>query len=176
MKKPASKIPKITIRKATIDDVPGLVPLWKQLMGYHVHLARKEPVRKALLAPHPDATTRWKRWIGKWIRSNLSGSRDGLVLIAESNGTIVGYSMNYTKENIRAYAVAKVGYMDDLFVLPAYRGRRITSRFRSLVFAWFRKKHIKYASIGVHPTNPKAHSIYRKWGFFDYHIEMRRRL
>ena len=41
---------------------------------------------------------------------------------------------------------------------------------------WFKKHGIKHITIGVNPENERAHLIYKKWGFFDFRIEMRNKI
>ncbi len=63
--------------------------------------------------------------------------------------------------------------MSDLYVKKGFRGMGIASAFKKEAFRWFRKKGVKYASIMFFVGNERAHKIYNKWGFFDFHMEMR---
>ena len=98
------------------------------------------------------------------------------MLIAEIKNKPVGYSINYIKNNVRVYKLAKLGHMSDLYIKKGYRGKGIAKQFRDLAWSWFKKKGMKYIAIGAHAENKVAQKIYHKWGFFDYHIEMRRKL
>ncbi len=153
------------IRKARIADVPRMAALWRKLMEFHI--ARTGP----MLALAGDAERRWRAFAAKNIRS-----RNGLVLMAEDGGGIVGYSLNHIKPNIPVYRVRKLGHMGDLYVLESHRKRGIASAFRKEAFRWFRSKGVRYASIAVHSINPDARAIYLGWGFREHHIEMRMRL
>jgi len=166
----------ITIRKAISKDVPEILNLWKGLMLHHQKLVRKNREKKPLLGLVPDARGKFRKWVGQWMKSD-----DGLVLVAEdkearSGKKIVGYSLNFIKQGIPVFKVGLFGHMGDLFVKQGYRGKSISSRFKNAAWKWFRKKKMKYASISYYPENKDATEIYRKWGFLDYHIEMRRKL
>ena len=153
------------IRKAKQTDIPKLLKLWYKLMLFH----RKKSSSSLDLSN--DSDVKWLAWVKKWMRSP-----DGLVLIAQENKRIVGYSLNHIKANVKIYKLKKLGHMCDLYVETEYRKKCIASAFKKEVFAWFKKKKMEYASIAVHSINPQAHKIYKKWGFRDQHIEMRKKL
>ena len=75
-----------------------------------------------------------------------------------------------------SYKIKKIGYISDLFIIRNYRAKGISSRFKDEAIKWFKKKNIKHISIAVHRENKLAYSIYRKWGFLDYHIELRKKI
>ena len=161
----------ILIRKAKVSDSKFLVSLAKELMDHNRQLARNDKTRSELLQLVGNVSSLWRRWALKCIKSPNS-----LVLVAENGGEIVGYSLNFIKENVKVYKIKKVGHVSDLYVSKGYRNRGIATKFMKEALKWFKKKGMKYLSIAVHAKNTNAHKIYKKWGFFDYHTEMRRRL
>ena len=126
---------------------------------------------KPLLIRKKDAARIFRKFVQKNIRSKI-----GIVHIAEINGKPVGYSLAFIKDNVRVYKTEKVGYISDLFIKKESRAKGISSKFKDEAIKWFRKKGINHISIAVHKENRLAYSIYRKWGFLDYHIEMRRKI
>ncbi|MDD5339792.1 MAG: GNAT family N-acetyltransferase [Candidatus ainarchaeum sp.] len=160
----------ISIRRAKPGDMDALAALWNGLMLHHVKLYGRDK-RAENHEFRKDAESIWRKWALKNIRS-----QNGLVLIAEDGGRPVGYSLSLIKPNIPVFRIRKLGHMSDLYIRPGYRGKGIGTRFRDAAFRWFRKKGIRHASIAVHALNPASWKIYRKWGFSDYHMEMRRRL
>ncbi|MEW6529094.1 MAG: GNAT family N-acetyltransferase [Candidatus Micrarchaeota archaeon] len=158
---------KLTIRKAKLRDVELLIPLALELMMYVRNLNRKKTTEHDILKLIPDVKKLWKKWAIKNIKSQNS-----YVVVAVVDDEIVGYSMNFIKKNVPVYAVKKIGYVSDLYVKSGYRNKGIASKFKNLAFKWFKKKGLKYSSIAVYHKNIKAHAIYKKWGFFDYKIEM----
>ena len=161
----------ILIRKAKVSDIKFLVSLAKELMDHNMQLARNDKTRLELLQPVDNVSSLWRRWALKSIKSP-----NGLVLVAESNGEIIGYSLNLIKENVKVHKIRKIGHVSDLYVSQGYRNKGIATKFMKEALKWFKKKELKYLSIGVHAKNMKAHKIYKRWGFFDYHTEMRRKL
>jgi GNAT superfamily N-acetyltransferase len=160
----------ITIRRAKPGDIDALAALWNGLMLHHVKLYGRDK-RAENHELRRDAESVWRRYALKQMRS-----RNGLVLIAEDSGKPAGYSLNLIKPNIPVFRIRKLGHIADLYLEPGYRGKGIGKLLRDEAVRWFRKKGIKHASIAVHALNPASWKIYRKWGFSDYHVEMRLRL
>ncbi len=160
----------VKIRNATAKDVPTLTRLWHGLMNHHMSLAKTKE-QKELYELREDAEGRWIGWLTGYLQSD-----DGLVLVAEDNGKVVGYSMNFVKPNIPIYVVDKLGHFSDLYIEPEYRGKGIGREFFERVMAWLKKKKIRYASIGAQSVNPDAQEIYRKWGNKEFYLELRKRV
>lgn len=158
------------IRKASLKEVPEIAErLWKKgLIEYHQKRFRTDrryaPLKRG-------AVKTFISFVSKNIRSP-----NALVLVALDRGRIVGYSLNYIRKNIPVFRPDRYGYLSDLYIDEKYRGGGIASEFRKHAIRWFKKKGMKMAAIAVHAGNKKALDIYRKWGFEDYHIELRKRI
>lgn len=159
------------IRKAKLSDLDALAVLWKGLMKHHRSLAKGMGARRDLveLAQHSERT--WRQWAAKNIRS-----ANGLVLVAEDRGRIVGYSLNIIKTNVKVFKVKRFGYLSDLFIIRPYRGRGLGTAFLKEALAWFRKKRMRHASIAYRACNREAGQAYRSWGFRENHVELVRKL
>ncbi len=162
---------KIKYRKATTNDVELLLPLALELMAHNRSLVKGDKTRSELLKLVSDIKKIWRSWAVKQIKSP-----DGYIIIAENDNKIIGYAMNYIGQNTKVYAAKEIGHISDLYIKRGYRNKGIATKFKQLAFRWFKRKGMKYVSIAVHAENKKAHSIYKNWGFFDYHIELRRKL
>jgi len=160
------------IRKAKLKDVPIIVDLWKEFMKYHDEILIK---KNKQIKPHLIKKKNAPRIFRKFVRKNIL-SKNSIVFIVEVGGKPVGYSLNYIKNNIPIFNVGKIGYICDLFVKKEFRGQRMSTKLKNEAINWFKKKSIKYVSITVHNYNEHAHSIYKKWGFFDFHVEMRKKI
>ncbi|MDD5171530.1 MAG: GNAT family N-acetyltransferase [Candidatus ainarchaeum sp.] len=160
-----------TIRKANLADLDSIVVLWKGLMAHHRSLAKKKTAERDMVELAPDAERRWRLWARKNMRS-----RNGLLLVAEEDGKIIGYSLNNIKSNVRLFKVKKYGYLSDIFVAKTHRKRGIGNAFLKAALGWFRKKRMRYAAIAYRACNRQAGQVYSKWGFHDNHVELVRRL
>lgn len=159
------------IREATLKDVPTLLRLWEDFMGYLDGIVKKNSKLKPYLVKKKGSSGIF----GKFIRKNIR-SKNSVVYIAEVGGNPAGYSLIYVKDDVPIFRLEKIGYIGDLFVKKEFRGQKISSGFRDEAMRWFKKKGIRHVSLAVYKDNEFAHSIYRKWGFFDYHVEMRRKI
>lgn len=159
------------IREARLRDIPVIMKLWKEFMTYHDDMVKKDPRLKDQLLIRKNAADNFKGFLKKNIKS-----KDAMVYIAEVGREPAGYSLIYIKKNIPIYKLDKTGYLSDLFVRKRFRGLGLSSKFNNTAIKWFKKKGIKYLSIHVYSYNDKARFIYKKWGFFDFHVEMRRKI
>jgi GNAT superfamily N-acetyltransferase len=160
------------IRKARLKDVPGIVELWSEFMKEHADIVRRvNPKLRPYTIRRKDA----KEEFGSFARKNIR-SRNGGVVVAEEDGGLVGYALFFIKKGPSVYTEKVFGYISDLFVKKGFREKRISSLFRDEALKFFRKKGIKHSSLVVSPTNSHARNVYKKWGFHEYHIEMRRRI
>jgi GNAT superfamily N-acetyltransferase len=95
----------ITIRPATERDVPMILSFIRQLAEYERLLdavkATEEALRSTLFGPKPV----------------------GEVLIAEDNGTPVGFALFF--QNYSTFLAQAGLYLEDLFVIPSARGKGI---------------------------------------------------
>lgn len=53
---------------------------------------------------------------------------------------------------------------------------KLSPRLKGKAIKWLKNKGLKHVSIIVYVDNKFAHSVYRKWGFFDFKMEMRRKI
>jgi GNAT superfamily N-acetyltransferase len=160
------------IRKAKLKDAPAVLELWKEFMGYQAEmLAEKDYRMKPHLEKKKNAPEIFFKYLNKCLKS-----KDYLVNVAEDKGKLVGYNLLGIKNNVPIFRIEKTGHFHDLFVKKEYRGKKISSMLKEEAVKWFKKKGVKYLSIDVYSGNEHAHNIYKKWGFFDYHIGMRKRI
>lgn len=162
----------ITLRKARLVDGDTVVKLWKEFMAEH----DKNVIRKNhSLRPYTKKRRNAASQFGKFVRKNIR-SRNSIILFAEVNNEPVGYVMSFIKKNVPIFKLDKIGYISDLYVRKGYRKMGISKMFKNWSIKWFKNKGIKHVSIMVNSENRRAHNIYRKWGFNDYVIELRRKV
>lgn len=160
------------IRTAIIDDIKIVVDIWTGFLDEHDRIVTgRNPLLKDMNARNDEACAMY----GRFLKSNIE-SQDGRVLIAEEEKKIAGYSLGYIKEEIPIFKMKRYGYISDLFVKKEFRGQGISAKLVDAMVRWFKDKGVEYASIGFYADNHEAHEIYRKWGFFDYKIEARKRI
>ncbi len=162
----------LQIRKATLDDIPKVITLWKEYTELHDEkVISKSPGVAPLIERKEGAS----EILEKFIAKNLQ-EENGLVLIAEIDGEVVGYSFFYYTENKPVYKIEKIGYLADIFVREDYQGLHISSQFMDKGEKWLREKGIEYISLNVSFNNDLAYKIYKRWGYFDNQVIMSKKL
>jgi ribosomal protein S18 acetylase RimI-like enzyme len=102
----------------------------------------------------------------------------GRMFVSEVEGAVVGWACCsaqahgvFVKEDERLS-----GYISEVYVDAAYRGRHIGRALIGACEDHFRSLGLKTVFIGVLSGNARAISAYRSAGFSDYALEMRKRL
>lgn len=158
----------MVIRKARLSDVIQIVELWGDFMVEHTRIVvSKSPEKKKRREMIKEAKKSFSKWIARYIRS-----RNGLVSVAEAKHKIVGYSLSRINPNEKIYKLRYYGYIKNLYVLPKYRGKGISSLFKDMAVKWFKEKGMKYVAIAFYSENTLSHRIYKNWGFKDEYTEM----
>lgn len=162
----------ITIRTARLADVPMVTKLWKEFVKDQAEIIIGNNAKsKPFLVQRLDAAKNFADWAKRKIRS-----RSAKVYIAEVDGEPAGFSLIFIRTWPPILRLRRLGYMDDLFVKKEFRGLGISSKLHKEATKWFRQKGMRHVALTVGTGNEPAHSIYEKRGFFDYHVEMRKKL
>jgi ribosomal protein S18 acetylase RimI-like enzyme len=107
---------------------------------------------------------------------NRVTKRRGRIFVAEDAGTPIGWAACYAdehepfvKEEERPF-----GYVAELFVEDAYRGRHIGRELLKACEDHFRALGLKTVLIGALSANTRAANAYRAAGYADYAVNLRK--
>jgi ribosomal protein S18 acetylase RimI-like enzyme len=98
----------------------------------------------------------------------------GFILVAEEDGKVVGYAAGYADEEWE--------YRDTYFnigelcVLPACRGRGIGTALMKAMEDYARKEGYARVGIGVLAPNQRVHGLYKRLGYADHAVRLRKKL
>lgn len=136
-------------------------------------LARINPLRKKRLEEKVI-----KESFDYWME--VIRTHQGLILLAEKEGKIVGYVVGYVeKPNIEKtleFFPSKIGRIEDLFVATDYRHQGVGSRLIEEMESYLQKNQCQYINLGVLNRNPMAHNLYTRLGYQDEYIEMLKKI
>jgi ribosomal protein S18 acetylase RimI-like enzyme len=150
----------VTIRPASPTDLVDLRQAVFELQEYerHLHPTRLsgEQIADAYLA---------------WLKQQVQ--RDGAILVAEVGGTFTGFVAGWVveDENIAETTDSnRTGYVSDVCVMPAYRGRRIAGELLSAIERRLAGAGITRVRIISLAANTSAQTAYLRVGYQPYEI------
>jgi GNAT superfamily N-acetyltransferase len=136
--------PSITIRHATVDDVPLILSFIRGLADYEKLLdavkATEEMLRDTLFGPRPAAE----------------------VLIAEDHGKPVGFALFF--ENFSTFLAQRGIYLEDLFVIPEARGSGVGRLLLQRLAALALERGCGRLEWAVLDWNAPAMAFYKRMG------------
>lgn len=129
----------ITLRKGRTDDFPAILCMIKELAAF-------EKASKS---------------VKNSLKQMKKEKRLFHFFVAEQNGEIIGYALYFF-----AYYtwVGKSLYLDDLYVKPNYRSKKVGSMLVRKVFEVAKKEGCNKVRLQVLTWNSNAISIYPEWG------------
>jgi GNAT superfamily N-acetyltransferase len=162
----------VKIRTGTLDDIVEVVQLWQEFMDEHdILVVKNNPALKDYVPKEENGKQLFKDYLIKLLKTG-----EGNLSLADYEGKIVGYNLAQIKDEIPVLKLKKVGHVADLYVQKDFRGQGLSTKLQDASISWFKKNKIKVISITVYPDNPHAYQIYKKWGFMDYKVEMRKKI
>jgi ribosomal protein S18 acetylase RimI-like enzyme len=135
------------IRLAKPGDVNQLYPIWKEMMDQHFG--------------YGDPYFNGKSFYRKCIKDK----KKNLVLVAEDNGTIMGYILGLIKDVPPVFKKGKFLFILDFAVSKKYRGRGIGTLLVKEAEKILKKRKIGMIKLEVHVKNKKAQGFYNELGF-----------
>ncbi len=99
-----------------------------------------------------------------------------LTLIAEDSGSPIGYIRVSAEDAPQYVAPKKIGMVYDLFVDEAHRREGVGEKLFNEALEWLRAKNIKHIELSVDARNADAMAVWKKFGFFEYKVRMRKDL
>src|SRR4051812_18327850 len=119
----------MTIRPATPEDVPNVLPMVSQLATLH---EKWDPQR---FDYKPDPEMMYSRW----LRSRATDPRSVFLVAERESGMLVGFVIATVEETIPIYRLSETGFMHDMWVEPQYRNEGIARQMTMLTIEKFRE-------------------------------------
>ncbi len=114
-----------------------------------------------------------KTYMPKRIKKNLK-SKNIVYFVAQDKNKAVGFIGGEIEKAHAFWRFKKVGYLFQLYVIPSYRRKGLGKKLTKAILDWFKKRKIKWIKLHVYSNNPRAHSLYKKLGFKDFMIELKK--
>ena len=158
--------PDVSIRPARAADLPALGRLGALLVGTHHAFDAKR-----FLAPSPQTEHRYGEFLGTQI-----GDAETIVLVAELNGAVVGYSYAGV-EGIDYMALrGPAGVLHDIAVDPSHRHVGIGRALLDATLAILKERGAPRVVLWTAALNDGAKRLFARAGFRPTMMEMTREL
>ncbi len=152
------------VRKATEADLDSIVKLGRKLNEYHEKFDGfywlKEDIEEKLR---------------EFYSKNIS-SENTLLLVAEIDGEIVGFTLGKIQKYPPIFQIEEFGYLSDTFVKEEYRRKRIGEKLTHEMLEWFKSRGMKRVELSVDVRNKIGVSAWTKFGFEPFHYRMKKNL
>ena len=149
------------IRKATPHDFQQLKEIKTEFFLWECKMDNRV---------NPDYA---KRNLGVRLGINLRQDKVAF-FIAENKGKIIGYVGAQIEKNYPPNVEKFRGHLFNLYVKKEYQGKGIGTKLIKKVFSWFKEKKITDLKVMVYATNKGAHKLYKRMGYKDYIVNLRK--
>jgi GNAT superfamily N-acetyltransferase len=106
----------------------------------------------------------------------LIESENVLFLVAEVNNEIVGCCFGEIRKNDDIFTTKFYGYIGLMFVKKENRREGIGNLIINSLLEWFKQKKIYDIRLKVYAENSDAVKAYKKYGFQDFVLELRKEI
>ncbi|MEX1255532.1 MAG: GNAT family N-acetyltransferase [Dehalococcoidia bacterium] len=142
---------------------PELRGLLRELIDYH------EPLTGQKLSPD------WEEHIKAEMAPVLS-TGSGLLLFVRAGGRAMGFLSGHVTETTDTIFEGKLGNIDNVYLKPDLRGRRIGSRLVDAAEAWLRKQGASEIELNVIVANELGRDVWQALGYEPFSERRRKRL
>jgi ribosomal protein S18 acetylase RimI-like enzyme len=149
------------IRKATVEDVPNVLPLVSAICRLHESW---DPARFGMVE-RPEL--RYENW----LKGRATDERS-IFLVAEHEGRLVGYSVCTIEKEMPIYWMPECGWVHDLWIDEAYRNEGLGRQMTMLVIERFKELGVKQIRLETAASNEAARKLFAACGFRVSTIEM----
>lgn len=150
----------VTIRKATIEDIPYVIQMASDVIGSSISPCRNVSVEEAREYRKDDLKD-----LATWLEPDIPA----FIFVAETEeGEICGHvifvfgSFNIISET--------VGWILDITVSTRFRGTGLSRKLHCLVETILKDKNVDGIYLSVTSSNERAVSFYKKLGYLEEHL------
>jgi ribosomal protein S18 acetylase RimI-like enzyme len=154
------------VRRATRRDLPVLGRLGALLMRLHYEFDRRR-----FVAPVGNVEAGYAQFLGSQLDTD-----DATVLVAERDGTVIGYVFAGIEPFSWKELRDRAGYVHDVVVDPEARHAGAATALMEAAAAWVRTKKVASIMLGTAAQNTGAQRLFERLGFRATMIEMTRDL
>jgi ribosomal protein S18 acetylase RimI-like enzyme len=143
----------LMIREAVKEDVPKILPVWREMMEFHAQRDR-----------HYTCSDGAEQALAEFVRDNIA-KEEASVFVAENEHGLVGYCQCMLQQYPKVFAIKEYGQIVDMAVSRKYRRQGIGGQLFERMMNWFQSKGLERIEVRVTVTNEISTRFWRKMGF-----------
>jgi len=147
---------KVTIRKAIPDDADQVAQLWQELLRRHLQYGPCFAITDGAAVDFSDHLRK------------LPNDPNGLLLVAESEGRLVGFVHGSVLKRPPCFVIPQQGQIWDLFVSEPFRRQGVARELVDRAMSFFREKGMTFVDIRITTRNEAALAFWRRMGIDPY--------
>ncbi len=148
---------RITIRKLKREEASKIGPLMLDLYKKWDDI---DPIDEI------DKSWFFSKGQEKYVQEILDDKNKLILVAVLDESEIVGY-VSAEIENRKPF-LKKVGYIDEAYVKPGYRGEGIASELLTKIFEWFDEREITWITLETNSFDEQAISFWENQGFEEF--------
>jgi len=141
------------IRRATIEDIPHILPLWRKLSDEHGEM---EPMFKIV----ENAENKFAEYL-----KTILPKESYAVFVAENDSKVVGYVVVSVSSAPDVFVIRKRLYVQDMMVDASCRRAGIGRKLMQPVMAFAKEQQIEKMDLLVAVKNEEANIFWKAMGF-----------
>jgi ribosomal protein S18 acetylase RimI-like enzyme len=113
------------------------------------------------------------------LKEELANTNDdrGVLYVALDGNKAIGFSVAFLlkksrEEDSLGIIPSQTGRIEELYIAPEYRGKRIASALMQKMETFLKKRGCEYILVGVKAYNQNAHELYKHLGYEDVGIDL----
>jgi ribosomal protein S18 acetylase RimI-like enzyme len=155
----------MTIRPATAEDVPAVVPMIVTTYALH------QDWDAAKFGVLPNLAQRY----GSWLTARAADSRS-VFLVATANdqspAELAGFLIGTVEQELPIYRLKEYGFIHDVWVQPAFRHEGIARQLTMVAIEKFAQMGMKQVRLDTAAANDAARALFTRCGFRESIREM----
>jgi ribosomal protein S18 acetylase RimI-like enzyme len=144
----------LRVHPAKPEDLPQLVRLWRELIGFDEALGGQD-FRLAAGAPE-----QWE----KHLRAHM-GKRTRLAHVAEVGGKPVGFLLASLERPPGIFMERGYGHISAVYVQESYRGKGVGGALVAAALGWFGDRRVSRVRVTTDSKNALGVEFWKKLGF-----------
>lgn len=144
----------IRVRPGRTQDIPQLLHLWRELVGFDDALGGQD-FRLAAGAPGE-----WERYLRTYV-----GKRRRAVFVAEVEGKMAGFLLAALERPPGIFMEREYGYMAAVYVQEPFRGKGVGRALVANGLGWFSNHRVSRVRIATDSKNALSVEFWKKLGF-----------